>query len=472
MEHYLVCPMQCQVSGIVINEIPRFLCSEQTEIDHCIVARHSDQPGTKVIMPLALDGVTSFLPVWKPSPKDFTSDEVPQIEMTSEGLDCGTHRTLLLKLKRMFRLTTRFVSLTSDFVDITHDDNFAATLESCVQISRLDIGCQTAGGKVASSQRKPIEPHTLARRWGISPGKARQTVKTTTQVGVRECLHPTTARRRSTNDRMFRYKRFGHDIFTDTMFAGTKSSRGNKCAQVYGTDFGWSRAFPMKSKGDAHETLSLLFKRDGVPPQMIMDCSKEQLLGRFARKCREANCYQRGVEPYSPWCNAAEGTIRETKRGSSRKMISSGSPKCLWDHCLELEALVRSHTALDIFRLNGEVPETLMTGQTADISHISEFSWYDWVYAYDELQKYPGTGWELARYLGPSPDIGSHFTMKILKSNGEVIHRSTVRSLTEGERVDPEEVKRREAFTAKITQKLGRACEASDVDPKDLTPDH
>ena len=35
----------------------------------------------------------------------------------------------------------------------------------------------------------------------------------------------------------------------------------------------------MKDKGGAHETLSLLFKRYGVPPNMVMDRSKEQALG-------------------------------------------------------------------------------------------------------------------------------------------------------------------------------------------------
>jgi hypothetical protein len=27
----------------------------------------------------------------------------------------------------------------------------------------------------------------------------------------------------------------------------------------------------------------------------------------------------------------------------------------------------------------GQVPETIMTGNIADISHIAEFGWYDWV---------------------------------------------------------------------------------------------
>ena len=78
------------------------------------------------------------------------------------------------------------------------------------------------------------------------------------------------------------------------------------------------------------------------------------------------------TEPYSLWQQAAEGCIHEIKRGSLHKMISTGSPKSLWDHCLELEALVRSCTCNDIYLTAGQVPETIMTGSTADNSHITE----------------------------------------------------------------------------------------------------
>ena len=85
----------------------------------------------------------------------------------------------------------------------------------------------------------------------------------------------------------------------------------------------------MKRKGEAHETLSLLFHRDGVPPSMIVDNSKEQILGDFRRKLREADCHLKQTEPYSPWMQAAEGCIRELKRGVTRKMIKTGTPKRL-----------------------------------------------------------------------------------------------------------------------------------------------
>jgi hypothetical protein len=145
----------------------------------------------------------------------------------------------------------------------------------------------------------------------------------------------------------------------------------------------------MTRQGEAHETLSLLFHRDGVPLTMVLDGSKEQTKGDFKRKLREADCHARQTEPYSPWQQAAKGGIRELKRGVSCKMIKTGSPRVLWDHCIELEALIRSSTNNNVYMTDGEVPETIMTGSTADISHICEFGWYDWVMFRDNLPTFP-----------------------------------------------------------------------------------
>ncbi len=68
------------------------------------------------------------------------------------------------------------------------------------------------------------------------------------------------------------------------MFARTMSRRGNKCALVFSSDFGWSGAYPMQTKGEAHEALSLMFQREGVTPLMVIDSSKEQTLGKFHQK--------------------------------------------------------------------------------------------------------------------------------------------------------------------------------------------
>jgi hypothetical protein len=112
---------------------------------------------------------------------------------------------------------------------------------------------------------------------------------------------------------------------------------------------------------------------------MVMDGAKEQTLGDFRRKCRKASSHIKQTEPHSPWMNMAENGVRELKKASARQMLKKHSPKRLWDDCLELQAYIKSHTAGTDFGLNGKTPETMLSGETADISEFAEFGWYDWV---------------------------------------------------------------------------------------------
>jgi len=82
----------------------------------------------------------------------------------------------------------------------------------------------------------------------------------------------------------------------------------------------------------------------------------------------------------------------------------------------------------------GHVPETIMTGSTADISHIAEFGWNDWVMYRDNIPSYPDDKLVLGRYLGPpATDIGSALAAKILQPTGQFVCRSTLRHLTDEE---------------------------------------
>ena len=153
---------------------------------------------------------------------------------------------------------------------------------------------------------------------------------------------------------------------------------------------------------------------------MIADNSKEQILGEFKRKLNEANCHLKQTKPYSPWMQADEGCIRELKRGVSRLMIRTGSPKRLWGHCIILQALICSCTTNSINMTAGQVPETIMTSDTAKISQICQFGWYDWVMYYDHTT-FPDDKALLGRYLGPAINVGSILTAKILKPNGQYV---------------------------------------------------
>ena len=113
-----------------------------------------------------------------------------------------------------------------------------------------------------------------------------------------------------------------------------------------------------------------------------------------------------------------------------------------------------------------------MTGSTADISHIAEFAWYDWVMFRDNTPTFPDDALTLGRYLGPALDVGSALTTNILKANGQFVARSTLRHLTDVEIADPVHFQLRTSFDQSITNCLGPNCSIKDFpDPEDLTPD-
>ena len=51
----------------------------------------------------------------------------------------------------------------------------------------------------------------------------------------------------------------------------------------------------------------------------------------------------------------------------------------MWDNCLELEAYIKSNTAHEIYKLDAEVPETVMSDESSDISQFCEIEWFKWV---------------------------------------------------------------------------------------------
>jgi hypothetical protein len=67
------------------------------------------------------------------------------------------------------------------------------------------------------------------------------------------------------------------------------------------------------------------------------------------------------------------------------------------------------------------VPQTILKGETADISAIVLFFWYDWVMFWDTLIKFPDDNIVLGHGLGPAIDIGPAMARKILKENGQTV---------------------------------------------------
>jgi hypothetical protein len=140
-------------------------------------------------------------------------------------------------------------------------------------------------------------------------------------------------------------------------------------------------------------------------------------------------------------------------------MVRSGAPKRLWDDCLVREAYVRSSTALDIFSLEGQVPDTIVKCQTSDISPLVKYALYDWVEFRDTGQSFPDSKEWLGRDFGPAIDIGPAMSRKVLKINGGLMFRVSVRGLTLEEIQSPDEQKRRQEYDEAIKVKLDKGMQ-------------
>ena len=113
-------------------------------------------------------------------------------------------------------------------------------------------------------------------------------------------------------------------------------------------------------------------------------------------------------------------------------MIKTGSPEKLWDHCIILMAMICSCSTNSIFMTAEQAPETIMTGETTNISRICQFGWYNWA-MYHDPAKFPNDKAILGRYLGPAIDVGSMLTAKVLFPNGQYICRTMLRHLNNDE---------------------------------------
>jgi hypothetical protein len=202
-------------------------------------------------------------------------------------------------------------------------------------------------------------------------------------------IHHSLTKRYKTNDRQLRYLRLPVTMHTATMISTIVSRQNNKAAQTFCTDFSFVRAFPLKKEKEAHDALSLLFQRDGVHNVMVMDGSNSQVEGEFRRKLCDAGYHIKQTEPHTQSSNMGEGAVCELKKGVGQPMICSGCPKRFWDDCIIREVYVRSHTSLDIYGLEGQVPEIKIKGETVDIPTIAEYAWYEWVKFRDTAAKFP-----------------------------------------------------------------------------------
>jgi hypothetical protein len=129
-----------------------------------------------------------------------------------------------------------------DLSPVLDDGNFLAELDNVTTTTDLNVSL------VISEMRDKagVDAETLAKNWGIGIEASKMRRLVTNQRGIRRMIHQSLKKLYTTNERQLRYRSLSVTIFNDTMYSTILSRQQNKASQIFCTDFGSVRAFPMK----------------------------------------------------------------------------------------------------------------------------------------------------------------------------------------------------------------------------------
>ena len=485
-EPSLLCPNQLRWHGVTVDDCPRHLTGVSTSTHSIIIPITTD---ASVDLPLELEGVISFLSIRYPTNRELK--ECEELELTSDSTwdpyspdfkknenNFGRHNPMrepgdrtINGLSRILNSVTRQTEVCAVLSDVSNtlsDDRLHDALIDTPAIKWKEIpsrGTASMETKLLSKQSARTAEQ-IAKKLHIGIETAQNTVRVTTQNGIRTAVHPITKRFR-TKQKQLRYNRLNTQMYSDTLIADTKSTRGNKYGQVFVNPESFTKFIPMRQKGHAGHALGEFFRDIGVPTRMHVDNAKEMTgpKTKWMELIRDCNVTQTTTEPNSPWQNRAETEIKELKKEVSRTMNRTNAPKCLWDFCMEYRADIRCRVAHPRFQLKGRTPYEHVTGDTPDISEWIEHSWYDLILYKDANEHFPSKcGEQVGRWLGVSHRVGQALCYWILPKSGMPISRTTVRPVMAAERTDPEFIKRAKAFDDAIKDKLGTSDKSKQSD--------
>ncbi|MGH3053527.1 MAG: hypothetical protein ACRDL7_00940, partial [Gaiellaceae bacterium] len=463
MSNTLICPNQLRANGLIVDDVPRHL-SEGNKSTHSVYF-----PDERLRINLQLHGCISYIPIRTPTKDEL--EECHWIHLTSEAewdpysLDFARQeKNIMERDGGLNECDSNDVAFDSNIVatvlstvsSALIDDNVISTLESRVMVRNIEAAQSV-------NRRYAIKHEELSRRWGIGLETATRTLKVTTQKCIRNAVHPL-HRRYRTRQQQLRYNQLSSRFYSDTMFSSHKSIGSNMCGQVFVNDLEFVRFIPMQSKSDAGNALSEFIQDVGIPQSLHTDNAKEETMGKWKEVRLNCQLRQTETEPYSPWQNRAERTIREVKKSVVRLMSRTKAPMRLWDFCAVYVCETRCLTAHSIYSLHGRTPYECVTGNTPDISEYVEFDWYQPTWYYDSSD-FPEERRLLGRWLGVSHWIGQAMCYWILPISGIPISRTTVQVVSEQELLTDEVTVQLSTFDKQVQEKLGNSCNGT---PDDL----
>ena len=501
MINNLLPPFVMRERGILVNEVPKIHCEVPSTHNHSIRFKDSN-----LHIHLQLKGIFSCFRTRKPSPDELMHND--KIFLTPDSEDWNPHCTsfsdnessminyrgeisndshqsshlMLLPPKRdfpdisalqdsweddLYSMIGSFESSNCQIDTVTSTLSTALNLRGEISTLRSSVANDKTCRNIidlttpvidifatnASTPRGSDHNH-IAKLWQISEKLAKGVLERNSEL-KRHNADNTLSRHFSTNDRMLRYRRINSVFFTDTMFASTvKSIRQNTCCQVFVSDKGFVSVYPMQSQKEFETALHWFCKQVGVPDKLVADSHKSQTSNKVKRFCDQVGTTLRALERHTPWANRAELYIGILKEAVRKDLRLSNAPMRLWDYAIERRAMIHNLIPRPLFQNKGMSPHEVTFGSQGDISNLSSFGWYEWVY-YRDFGSFPENREKLGRALGPSINDGNEMAQYVLTSKATVIPRRTLRRLTDAETHSPIEIHKRTIFNKIIRKKLG-----------------
>ena len=458
MENSLIPPAQLWHYGITVDVVPK-----QYSDGKSLFGIH--HPDDNIFIPFHLHGCISYFSTRLPTESEINNCR--WITFTSDD-DWYPYSDEFIEAERAMVNRNRYPDPTHPHYDQNgklldgRSIHSVTTIDTTIDPSlcTFDYSYERMIHATSSTEhRSTVPPNVLAKRWGTSLTIAEQTVKTTWQRGLRYLQGPLTRRFR-TRQKQLERRYLNTRLYTDTFFKDKASARNNTCFQLFVSAEGFVAGEPLTTKADAWQALNNLCRNYGVPRLLISDNAKEETLGDWRRVIKHHLIKQRMTEPHSGWQNRCEDEIREVRKHYARIMALHRCPEAFWDFCMEYVIAVRQFL---VRRAAGDRPplETI-TGETPDTSEFMDFDFYQWI-KYRDSTMDKDSPIKLGRWLGVAHDVGTPLTYWVLKDNGQVIARSTVRPLLDDEIGDEVERTQRDEFDKMVKEKYG------DYDPTTIT---
>eukprot|EP00957_Ditylum_brightwellii_P079798 6069066-Ditylum_brightwellii.AAC.1 len=237
--------------------------------------------------------------------------------------------------------------------------------QSCVSVGLRD-------------RRSAVSHEELSWKCNIGLKKAKDTLVSTTQTGVRMAVQPLAQRMRVDHLRLNR-KQFSGTWHCHTVLSKVKSLLGNTCTNVF-TQGKCIWAVPMGSRKDAGDSLKQFIDDAGVPECMVTDGVTE-FVGKNTDFVHEARKMRMRL------CDSEQGQHKQNHHAEceicilamcwKHQMKKKGVPRLLWDLCLMYESELLTRMARGHSR-RSDYEE--VTGNTPDISQWIDFEFYDLVW--------------------------------------------------------------------------------------------